>query len=488
MIKYRNAWLPLLGLAAVVGACESSQSGGADDNAGMSARGGGGSSSGAGTTHGGTATGGANSSGGSAGTSAHAGTAGADATGAGGKPDAQAGSGGLPEAGSSGTAGGTNNGGEAQGGGAQGGEAQGGEAGTFQGDAGSAGAGADGHEFAYVSLIIGGVLACSVDLNTGNTTQLPGSPVNSTGSAANIAVHPNQQFVYVADERKHIDTYRVAADGSLPAQPTASVPTAGNLIALAVHPTGIFVYAASSQNQEIYAFEVIFASGELLPIGDPLKVGVGPNFDHPAFLAVDPSGQFLYASLQAETGFRGYRINQATGVLHELDGSPFATTGLPDGDTLFGGGIVFKPSGDFMYTSGGGLNAFSIDPTSGKPTLVAGSPFTLDIQSDRNAPNIAMDPLGKYVYATHFLLTQSISGFKILPSGGLEPVPNMPFQGDNPYSISVDPTGRFVFVGVDGPTMAAYRITRSTGFLTPVAGSEFQFGGFEPKIVFASSH
>jgi len=62
----------------------------------------------------------------------------------------------------------------------------------------------------------------------------------------------------------------------------------------------------------------------------------------------------------------------------------------------------------------------------------------------------------------------------------------MPIQGNAPYSIAVDRTGRFVFVGVDGPTLAAYRIARSSGFLTPVAGSEFPFGGLEPKIVFAS--
>jgi 6-phosphogluconolactonase (cycloisomerase 2 family) len=475
MSKYLRVWLTVLALGAVVAACESNDSQETERGAGA-----GGMSASGGRNQGGTASAGQPSAGhANGGGAALAGASNSGAAGVGGESPAQAGMGGAPSAGASNSAGDGGTSGD-------GGTAQGGEGGALVGDAGSTGAG--GHEFAYVARILGGVLSCSVDLNTGETKLLPGPAVNPSGNATNIAVHPNQELVYVADERRHIDTYRIAPDGSLPPQPIASVATAGDLTALAVDPTGLFVYAASSQNQELYAFEVIFASGELIPIGNPLKVGSAPNFDQPAFLAVDPSGQFLYLTSRAEPGIRGYGINGATGALLELAGSPFATAGLPEGDSVFGGGIVFKPSGDFMYTSGGGLNAFSIDRGTGKLALVAGSPFTLDVQSDPNAPNIAMDPRGEYLYATRFLLTQDISGFAILPSGALEPVPNMPFKGDNPYSIAVDPSGQFVFVGVDGPTLAAYRITRATGFLTPVAGSEFQFGGLEPKIVFSSAH
>jgi len=474
MIKFARVWLVVFALGAIVGACDSNDGQHAEHAAGA-----GGTSASGGGDPGAAASAGQSSAGHANGGSASlAGASSSGAAGIGGELPAQAGMGGASLAGA-------NNGSGDDGGSAGEGGGTAGEGGSIGGEAGSAGAG--GHEFAYVSRILGGVLSCSLDLSTGEVTLLPGSPVNPTGNATNIAVHPNQELVYVADERRHIDTYRIAADGSLPTLPIASVATAGDLTALAVDPTGLFVYAASSLAQELYAFEVIFASGELVPIGNPLKVGTGPSFDHPAFLAVDPSGQFLYLTSRAEPGIRGYRINGATGALLELAGSPFATADLPAGDAVMGGGIVFKPSGDFMYTSGGGLNAFAMDRVTGQLALVAGSPFTLDVQSDPNAPNIAIDPLGEYLYATHFLLSQNISGFAILSSGALEPIPNMPFKGDNPYSIALDPSGRFVFVGVDGPTLAVYRLTRATGFLTPVEGSEFQFGGLEPKIVFSSA-
>jgi len=49
--------------------------------------------------------------------------------------------------------------------------------------------------------------------------------------------------------------------------------------------------------------------------------------------------------------------------------------------------------------------------------------------------------------------------------------------GRSPYSIAADSTGHF-----------NHRRRRpSSGFLTPLPSSEFQFGGLEPKIVFASS-
>jgi hypothetical protein len=35
--------------------------------------------------------------------------------------------------------------------------------------------------------------------------------------------------------------------------------------------------------------------------------------------------------------------------------------------------------------------------------LVDGSPFTLDVQSDSDASNVALDPQGAYLYTTHCL-------------------------------------------------------------------------------------
>lgn len=327
---------------------------------------------------------------------------------------------------------------------------------------------------------------CAIDFASGTPRLLAGSPINETGTAIGIAVHPSQRFVYVADENQHVDTYRIRGDGTLPAQRDSSVSTPDTLIGIALDPKGRFAYAASNQGRAVYTFEIDPVTGALNQVGDPLFVGSPPDHSAPEYIAADPTGHFVYLS-QVGFGIRGYGIDRATGALTELTGSPFAATGLPDGGILFGGAIAFKPSGDFLYTAGGGLNAFSIDGASGKLTLVDGSPFSLDIQSDPNAPNIAIDPQGQYLYATNFSLTRHVSGFSInQTTGALREVPASPLVSSSPYSIAVDSTGGFVFVGIDGPELGVYSVARSTGAFTELGASPFPFGGLESKVVFAT--
>lgn len=338
-------------------------------------------------------------------------------------------------------------------------------------------------EFGYIASRFNGVLACSVDVASGKLS-LVGSPSNPTGTAISIAVHPSQKFVYVADENKHVDTYRIAADGTLPVQPDSSAATPDTLINIALDPKGRFAYALSNQASAIYIFAIDSDTGALNPMGDPIIVGTADNPSGGAYIAADPTGHFVYVTA---LGIRGYAIDQTTGGLVELAGSPFAVNGLPDGDIIFGGAVAFEPTGKFLYdVSLGLLNAFSID-AAGTLTLVPGSPFSHDVQSDPNAPNIAVEPLGEYIYATHFPLNDHISGFRIDPgTGGLTEVPGSPLVGIAPYSIAVEPSGNFVYTGIDGPQVGGYSITRSNGTLTELDTSPFPFGGLEAKIVFAT--
>jgi 6-phosphogluconolactonase len=101
----------------------------------------------------------------------------------------------------------------------------------------------------------------------------------------------------------------------------------------------------------------------------------------------------------------------------------------------------------------------------------------------------AIDPQGKYLYATHFLGSNHISGFAIDDaSGKLEPVPGSPVTGLAPYSIAVDPSGHYVFVGDDAPQTSVYSLSRVDGALKKLPDSPFDFGGLEPKLVFATPH
>jgi 6-phosphogluconolactonase (cycloisomerase 2 family) len=253
-------------------------------------------------------------------------------------------------------------------------------------------------------------------------------------------------------------------------------------------PQGRFAYVASPFSQSIYSFAVNGESGALQAIGEPLLVGPAPDHRLPAFVAADPSGHFVYVTQLADpaapandNGIRGYRVNQETGALSELPESPFGEGGV------VAGAIAFRPDGQFLFSSGGALNAYAIDPDSGNLSLVEGSPFTTDVGSDPWAINLAVTPQGDFVYVSHFLPTQHVSGFAIDPeSGALQAVPGSPITTGAPYSIAIDPTGRFLLVGDDSGHVPAYSLSRDDGSLSALEGSPFPFGGLEPEFAFAT--
>ena len=402
--------------------------------------------------------------------------------GTGGEAPEQAGSGGTDgaHAGNGGSAGAV----AGSGGSAGGSEA--GEAGN-SGDAGSLGEGGapdTSAEVAYVGTTSSGLFAATVDPVTGAPNKLGNTVANNSFVAA-IAVDSTQHFLYVAQEQKRIDVYRIAADGSLPAQPSSTIATPNTLNSLTLDPQGRFAYVGSVAGGVIYGFAIAPDSGELSSLGAPVEVG-DQTHGGANYVAADPTGRFLYVSNAFGGGITGYKINATSGALDVIAGSPFGATGIPGDHNVFGGAIAIKPSGDFLYSAGIALNAFKIGDD-GKLSLVDGSPFTLDIQSDPDASNIAIDPQGTYLYTTHFLGNNHIHGFKIDPgNGSLAPVPSSPVTGTAPYSVAVDPSGRFLYVGVDNSDgLDAYAIQRSNGSLQRVEGSLFTIGGLEPAIAFA---
>jgi 6-phosphogluconolactonase (cycloisomerase 2 family) len=373
------------------------------------------------------------------------------------------------------------------------GSGNGGSAGTAEaaGADNEAGSGGDGgaaeapKEVAYVGTILSGLFACSVDPVSGAPAKL-GAAVAANSFVAALAVDSAQRFVYVAQEQKHIDVYRIAADGSLPAQPSSTIVTPDSLNTITLDPLGRFAYAGSVAANAIYGYKIDADTGALSSIGEPIPAGDATH-GGANYVAADPSGHYLYVSHAFGPGITGFEINATSGALGVINGSPFGAAGIPGDHDVFGGAIAIKPGGGFLYSVGGSLNAFAIDEN-GKLSLVPGSPFSLDVQSDPDASNLTIDPQGAYLYTTHFLGNNQISGFKIDPSSGaLAAVPGSPVTGNAPYSAAVDPSGRFLYIGVDGPDgLDVYSIQRSNGSLKRVDGSLFTIGGLEPAIAFTT--
>jgi 6-phosphogluconolactonase len=254
---------------------------------------------------------------------------------------------------------------------------------------------------------------------------------------------------------------------------------AGVLTAVAGHPSGKFLYATDSTANAVRAYQIDPASGALTQLPGPDAI-VGTN---PVSMAVHPSGQFLYVGNYGSDSVSAFSINATTGALTPMQGSPFATGHLPNA-------IVIDPSGQYLYSPNNGANnvsGFVINRTTGALTLTPNSPFSTGVVPQNFAAALAIDPAGRFVFVANNGTAQ-ISAFTLdRSSGELMPVAGSPFSDSNcppptigpspggcsADGVSVDASGRYLYVFDAVNTITGFAIDDSTGALTLLPGSPF---------------
>jgi 6-phosphogluconolactonase (cycloisomerase 2 family) len=88
-------------------------------------------------------------------------------------------------------------------------------------------------------------------------------------------------------------------------------------------------------------------------------------------VTVDPSGRFAYVTIGGPDGVAAYTIDQGSGALTAVAGSPFAAGTGPEH-------VAADPAGNFLYVSNAGsdnVSGYAINQTSGALTTVPHSPF-----------------------------------------------------------------------------------------------------------------
>jgi 6-phosphogluconolactonase (cycloisomerase 2 family) len=176
----------------------------------------------------------------------------------------------------------------------------------------------------------------------------------------------------------------------------------------------------------------------------------------------------------------GYRVNADTGELEPVASAAFGTPTL-------GGALALAPSGHYLYSSAGGLNTFSIDSQTGALGLLSPTPYSLDVGGDSYSRVLALDPTGQFAFSVH-MLNGHFGAFQVAPStgilSGLEGFPVTLAQGV--YSVGVEPSGRFVYVGSDAGTISGYSLDRVQRTLTAMSGPPFPLDGLQPEIAFVT--
>jgi DNA-binding beta-propeller fold protein YncE len=114
-----------------------------------------------------------------------------------------------------------------------------------------------------------------------------------------------------------------------------------------------------------------------------------------------PKQGVLFVSDPQNNQVDGFAVNNSTGALTILSGSPFALP--PSGALSRPWGMAVDPAGEFLYVSNstpalngssGGTDVLTIDHTSGKLTVVPGSPF-----QDDDSGFVTVDPSSRFLFA-----------------------------------------------------------------------------------------
>ena len=318
----------------------------------------------------------------------------------------------------------------------------------------------------------------------GFLTPVPGSPFKAgIGGPLSVAVDPTGKFAYLVD---HVSVlaYAIGTNGALTPIPDSPFAAGKGPNSVAVDPTGKFVYVANLFSVDISAYH-IRAGGGLKPVtGSPF-----PTQHHVWALAVDPTGKFVYTANVHHNDLSAYSIG-ADGALKLVPGSPFAAGPEPKS-------IAVDPSGKFVYVGNSGDINFNHSSVSGYSigadgalTPVPGSPFTNEISSPES---VTVDPTGRFAYVGNLSFNSDIRAYSIGANGELTLVPGQTSQGHAPASMAVDPTGKFVCVAsLELHSTLVFRIGKD-GALTAVAGSPFAAGNLpnsvavSPFVPFASS-
>jgi 6-phosphogluconolactonase len=316
------------------------------------------------------------------------------------------------------------------------------------------------------------VMSFSVNTSTGALAQT--AVVIEPDNTVGVAASPTGAFLYVSDKGTGIDGFSMGQNGALSPINGSPWPGSPNYYGggLAMDPGGRFIYAASAAGPPglVAGFTINQTTGALTAIsGSPFSVGIAP-----VQAVVDKSGSFLYVAdmLDAQGSIFGYSIDPSTGALTQLLGSPFPT--LPNGQPS---GLVADPSGKFLYAPLFTLNsvaAFTIDSSTGALTSVAGSPFVTGADPSSFFDSIAVDPTGKFLFGLSGASSGSvISAFTIGSDGTLTPVSGSPFAAvpsDISGGLAVDPSGKFLYVaGGNAAFILGLSIDGTTGAVTPLA-------------------
>jgi 6-phosphogluconolactonase len=214
----------------------------------------------------------------------------------------------------------------------------------------------------------------------------------------------------------------------------------------------------------------VFASAPATLAAYPLSsgtLGTAVNRSGAAFFSfrilASPVASYLYQPDILSRSVLAYSINNSTGELTPVAGSPFSM-----GSSSLGAvDIAITPDGTKLYASdfNGSIITFSINGTGALTPLMSSTPFLEGLPHA-----VVLENTGKLLYASD--PADRVLGFALNADGSLSALPGLPYllpAGSHPEGVTLDAAGKFLYVTLAGmESVAAFSLNATTGALTAV--------------------
>lgn len=227
------------------------------------------------------------------------------------------------------------------------------------------------NHFLYVANLTSNSVS-AFTISAGTLTPIVDSPFSVGAEPSSLAIDANGNFLYVTNFNSNsISVFLIdPASGMLSA--ISGSPFAAGLgpVSIAIDPTDAFAFVANNTDQTIASYALNATTGALTPVsGSPLAAGTNAEA-----VTVGPTGGYVFAAnAEAANQVATFSITPASGVL--IISSTTTAESLPIA-------VAIDPSGQFLYAvnfNSNDVSAYTLS-AAGALTPVAGSPFAAGTQ------------------------------------------------------------------------------------------------------------
>jgi 6-phosphogluconolactonase len=246
----------------------------------------------------------------------------------------------------------------------------------------------------------GTISSYKIDPASGKLTVMNSQPSQGKGSC-HVSVDPKGRFIYVSNYGSgDLAVYLLNKDGSIGAladtiQDKGTGSQKPHMHSIIPSADGKFIYASDLGIDKIMVYSVDQKTGKLTPGAVPyveVKAGDGPRH-----LAIDPKGNFAYSACELSSTVNVFQIVKATGALVPIERISMVPKDFT-GKT-YAADIHMSSDGKFLYASNRGhesLVIYAVDSKTGKLTVV-----DFAETHGKHPRNFNIDPKGDLVFVAN---------------------------------------------------------------------------------------